>query len=178
MPRRRSRRIVVDTDIARAAGTGVHPTADACRAVLETVRDASHKVVLSPQQNEEWTTHRSRFTGRWLRSMVARRQQVILNPEPDSGLAATIATLPVPEEARDAMLKDAHLLEMALATDRRVLSMDEAAYAHFQEAGAALADCRSIHWANPLRDSDDAVAWLNRGAPADPAKCIGQRPMG
>jgi hypothetical protein len=62
------------------------------------------------------------------------------------------------------MIKDAHLIEAARATDRIVVSLDERARALFREAALEVSELRVVMWANPDNQEEGVVEWLDRGA--------------
>jgi hypothetical protein len=63
------------------------------------------------------------------------------------------------------VLKDCHLVEGALATDRWIASLDEQVRGHLADLAAAVEALRSILWVNPAVAEESAVEWLARGAP-------------
>lgn len=72
--------------------------------------------------------------------------------------------LEVIEAYRRAMQKDRHLLEAALTADETILSLDETDRRRFAEACGDIRSIRNIVWANPDRDADNCLDWLQRGA--------------
>ncbi len=68
------------------------------------------------------------------------------------------------------MLKDAHLIEAALATDSRIASLDETVRGHFSRLAASFAPLRRIMWVNPVTEGEKAVEWLEAGAKAERAR--------
>jgi len=165
-----SRRLVVDTNVARSAGESQHPVSDACRQVMETMFNEQHQVVLSATQFMEWQKHQSGYSKRWLVRMKAKKLWCVLSPEPDSGLAARAKEIPCAEEVRQEILKDLHLLENALATDRVVLSMETNVFRLFATYKKALKVPRAVAWVNPTDDAAACMAWLLAGAAVDSAK--------
>jgi hypothetical protein len=71
----RSKRLVIDTSIARSAGgpDATYPTSKRCRDFLQDVLAFRHRVVMTADIREEWHRHRSRFARAWLVSMYARK---------------------------------------------------------------------------------------------------------
>ena len=63
MRARDSKRLVIDADVAQAAGseTATHPRARHCRDFLDEVLTLSHRVVMTERINNEWKNHQSRF---------------------------------------------------------------------------------------------------------------------
>ncbi|MDJ0367105.1 hypothetical protein QMK33_18295 [Hymenobacter sp. H14-R3] len=167
-----SRRIVVDTNVAKSASASVHPTSDACRAVLETMLAQQHQVVLSPMQYQEWLKHQSGFAKTWLASMLRKKLYVVLRPEPDSGITARVHQLACTGKARYEMLKDVHLLENALATDHAVVSQETNVLALFTTHAQPLQIPRPVAWINPVADKNACVAWLEAGVVVKKVRCI------
>jgi hypothetical protein len=167
-----SRRLVVDTNVSFSAGSSVHPTSNACRRVLETMYAGQHHVVLSATQFMEWQKHQSGYSKRWLVRMKAKKLWHILAPEPDSGLAARAKKIACTEEVRQEILKDLHLLENALATDKVVLSMETNVFHLFSEHKKMLKVPQPVAWVNPTEDIDACVAWIEDGAEVGKARCV------
>jgi hypothetical protein len=167
-----SRRLVVDTNVARSASESEKPVSDACRQVLQTMLSEQHRVVLSATQYWEWQKHQSGFSKNWLRQMVGRKLHVVLSPEPDSGLTERIYTLDCTEKAQAEMLKDVHLLENALASDDVVLSQETNVFGLLCTHAAALRVPRPVAWVNPVDDAPACVAWLKAGAEVGKARCV------
>lgn len=159
-----SRRLVIDACVAAAAGTTDHPVSSACRAVLITALKVCHRVVMTEAIREEWKDHQSQFSARWLSSMVARRKLVVIEP---AACHEARSTIPEMLHARE-LERDLHLVEAALSTDCRILSLDEAARAGFRQLAVAALPIRSLIWANPCIPSEHVLNWLRDGARAEP----------
>lgn len=160
-----SKRLVIDTDVARAAGgeEAVHPTSKNCRDFLLAMRETSHKLVLTPEISEEWKRHQSRFSRGWLVSMFARRRVLQIEPVARLDLRQQVANV-ANESKRQAVLKDFHLIEAALDTDRTVISKDEIVRARLKIACRNVGEIRSIVWVNPDRAEETPIPWLQNGA--------------
>jgi hypothetical protein len=52
------------------------------------------------------------------------------------------------------------LIELALGTDKIIVSLDETAREAFRKASQSVADLRSIFWVNPTLPEDKALEWL------------------
>ena len=75
------------------------------------------------------------------------------------------------------MLKDAHLIEAAVDTDRRVISCDETVRRLYRRVAPRVDDLREIIWVNPTKTADEEpISWLQDGAPTDPQRMLGYRP--
>ena len=167
-----SRRLVVDTNVARSASESQHPISDACRQVMETMLSEQHRVVLSATQYWEWQKHQSGFSKNWLRQMVGRKLHVVLSPEPNSGLTNRIYGLECTNKTQAEMLKDVHLLENALATDDVVLSQETNVFGLFCAHTVALQIPRAVAWVNPADDVAACVGWIKDGAEVGKVRCV------
>ena len=166
------KRLVVNASVARAAG-GKGATASVsvnCTEFLETFQEESpHHVVMTPELSEEWNKHQSNFSARWLKSMIARKRFVYVNPPRNSTLADEIEMTANRERDIEALRKDFHLLQAALATDQIVVSLDETIRGLFKQASQQVGEIRGIIWVNPDRTAEEQpIAWLQNGAPPEP----------
>lgn len=155
MSRKSSRVLVIDACVARAAGETEHPVSSACRACLVAVKDICHRVALSEELRQEWNEHQSRFTRKWQVSMATRHKplQIVKTAELQldySGLS--------PSE-RQAVAKDQHLLEAALAADRVIVTIDDALRDALGRMPKKLRRLKTICWIHPV---DDGVGALER----------------
>jgi predicted nucleic acid-binding protein len=167
-----SRRLVVDTNVARSASESQHPLSDACRQVLETIQAEQHRVVLSATQYMEWQKHQSGFSKKWLLQMISKKLHVLLSPEPNSGLTDRIFKLDCTEKAQKEMLKDVHLLENALATDDAVISQETNVFNLFCTHADELKIPRPVAWVHPVDGAPACVVWVQGGAVVAKARCI------
>lgn len=71
------------------------------------------------------------------------------------------------------LLKDLHLIENAIASDQRVLSMDKRVCFHFSDLCGHIRVLRGIHWVHPLSESYSVRDWLIDGAPDEPLWTLG-----
>jgi hypothetical protein len=164
----KSRRLVLDASLMRAVGVSdaVDAGSQRCHEFLVKVRAIYHRVFLSSAIETEWMKHRSNVASDWIVSMTGIRKMDFFEISADAGLrlriqeAATKTTWPI-------MLKDIHLIEAALSSDRRIISLDENAKRHFATASAKIEELRDIIWVNPKDAKADPVGWLERGAPAE-----------
>jgi hypothetical protein len=165
MPRRISKRLVIDASVAQSSGDAkdVNPTAKRCRDFLLAVREICHQAVMTEAIREEWNRHQSRFARQWRVSMVARRKLCIVNVAPDTVLREKITLVAVRAQDEEAMLKDAHLLEAAIATDQVVISLDETVRVLFVAAALRIGEIGRVLWANPDMIEEACISWLESG---------------
>ena len=168
-----SKRLVIDPSIARAAGRTDHPISKACRVCLESILNICHQAVLTRAITEEWKRHRSNFTFLWLSSMYARKKVARPEVAPDDALRASIRNSGLTEKECAAALKDAHLIEAALISDLRVVSLDETVRAIYRKAAPRVAPLRPVHWANPTKDEEHTIEWLEDGAEVEEVRQLG-----
>jgi hypothetical protein len=136
--------------------------------VLVAIRKDGHRVVWSDAIKKEWKTHASHLAQRWRRAMAERGQTVELgNHAVDERLRLAIRAQAHNSGEEGAMLKDAHLLEAARATDRRVISLEERCARHFARLARAHGVIGDIMWVNPMHGDPDGMAWLKAGAKDD-----------
>jgi hypothetical protein len=71
----RSRLLVIDAPIARAAGDeSMNPASRNCRELLQTVLQVCHRMAFTIKIQEEWNRHQSGFARTWRKAMMARKQ--------------------------------------------------------------------------------------------------------
>ena len=170
MRARDSKRLVIDTDVARASGDedATDPRAIHCRDFLKEVRAQDHRVVMTRKISDEWKRHRSRFAFEWRVSMDARRKIDRINPPEDQTLQDKITTTTSDENEIEVMEKDFHLLQAALATDQTVISLDETVRELFARTSQSVGEIQHIIWVNPDRLEEQPILWLQNGAPPEP----------
>ena len=165
------KRLVVNASVARAAG-GEEATASVsinCTEFFEAFRDeCPHHILMTPELSEEWDAHQSNFAARWLKSMIARKRFDYITPPEDTALSDKIGTTAARERDLEAMQKDFHLLQAALATDQTVISLDETVRRLFKQASQQVSEIRDIVWVNPDRTEEQPILWLQNGAPPEP----------
>jgi hypothetical protein len=174
MAKRKPRRIVIDASVARASGPpdAVHPTGQQCRACLTQVLQICHHVVMTEALRGEWGRHQSRFARGWLLQMYSRRKVAQLDVAEDGALRRQVSESVAHADDTLAMLKDCHLLEAALATDRIVLSLDESARGLFADFSAHHDLAGRVVWVNPTQPNEQSETWLADGARAETARTL------
>ena len=162
--------MVIDADVARAAGseTATHPRAKHCRDFLDEVLTLSHRVVMTERINNEWKNHQSRFARRWRVSMDARKKIDRIAPPEYMEIRDKVTNATSDENEIEALQKDFHLLQAALATDQTITSLDETIRRLFKRASQQVGEIRNIIWVNPDKTAvEHPIAWLQNGAPPE-----------
>lgn len=99
--------------------------------------------------------------------MDARKKVCRVDPPEDEELRNKIEGTATHENEIEAMRKDFHLLDAALATDQSIISLDETVRGCFARATQRVGEIRHIVWVNPDRIEEEPMAWLQNGAPPD-----------
>ena len=173
MPSRQSRRLVIDTSVAKAAGETEHPTSKHCRDFLQAVREICHKIVMTPAIKAEWNRHQSSFARKWRTSMMGRRKVGFVDVTANDELRNKIACAASSDGDREAIKKDIHLIEAAMATDRIVVSLDETARVLFAAVAPSVGELRNVVWINPAQIAQQPIPWLENGAKAERERLLG-----
>ena len=150
----RSRCLVIDASVARAAGPpeSTHPTGALCRDFLMEVRGICHRIAWTQAIKREWDKHESSFARQWRVSMFKLGKMVIAEiAEP--GLEDSVREHCQDTNIAEIVLKDCHLAEAALATDRRIASVDQVR-GHFTTLAAKIDALRPILWVNPANSAE------------------------
>lgn len=134
-----------------------------------------HRIVFSQEALEEWGRHESRFARQWRKEMVARRRVIFLADEAvNEAFREALSQVSLPDRARRALVKDAHLAEAADATDRIIISRDETVRSHFRSVCSDLPLLKEILWANPEIETEEVVTWIRAGARMERMRKLGQ----
>lgn len=169
--------VVIDTSVARACGglDAVHPTSKNCRDFLLAFRAGGNTLAFSEDLRCEWREHKSTFARTWLVSMNARRNVEKLSLAPHVHLRNRIL-LDTPEPAaKREVLKDFHLIEAALETDRVVVSLEKVSLAFFHRAARnRAAELRQVMWRDPCVEPTDVQTWAAEGCAELPQHLLGR----
>jgi hypothetical protein len=125
----------------------------------------------------EWNKYQTRFARGWRTSMVARRKLIFIEVVPHLSLEKRIERTVADRYLAAVIEKDRRLIEAALATEKRLISLDDHVRKHLRDHHSHLAEVRSICWVNPCTPEEQVIAWLESGAPADRSRLLGhERP--
>lgn len=163
--------IVVDASVARAAGRGGGgPPAPDCVAALDAITRAGLGAAMSRELREEWNKHAGLYATQWLKNLVARGR-FRFDPDPKWHMLNVMlsAASDLPGNQPTEVAKDSHLVTLAMATDRRVLSGDRAQASLLGRIVHLVPDLSQLHWVHP---SDMTKLWLETGAPENANLCI------
>jgi hypothetical protein len=178
VPKRHSKRLVIDASIARSSGgeDATYPTSKNCRDFLTATLDICHQIVMTADILEEWNAHQSRFARRWRVSMEARKKVYRLDCEADEALRHKIKQFVPADKHYEAMIKDCHLIEAAILTDKIIVSLDDIARDLFTTITVKVGEFRNLVWVNPDNIEDEQpILWLEQGAKTEKKRQLGFR---
>ena len=171
-----SKLLVIDASIAKACGAphATFPTSKNCRDFLNTVLTICHRMVLTDDIKEEWDKHQSIYAKKWRSSMVAKRKvEYRSEVNCNQTLRDKLDKVAESDKPREAMWKDCHLLEAAIATDKIIISLDEKARTPFDKAAKSIKELHEIMWVNPNKSEENALIWLESGAAKEKQRQLG-----
>ncbi len=157
--------IVIDADIMRSAGTSQHPHSSNARKLLDAVWDAGHRMVQCAPLKQEHDRHQGRYASLWRTKMISKKRWVHWKHEENTDLRRILVeAFPAGSQARDReVLKDAHLLEAAAATDKRIVSKDATARNLFRLACPNLIAHKAILWGDLTGAPAKVIQWVEDG---------------
>jgi hypothetical protein len=151
MRKARIKRLVIDASVARASGTTKHQVSSACRELLELISQKGHLVAFSPDISREWDKHASGFALGWLKLMISRKRREVVSSGSHIAIRVRLDHCQFTPSELAAAIKDFHLIDAALATDRIIFSLDATACALFVQASTKIAELRPIIWTDPSK---------------------------
>ncbi len=92
--------------------------------------------------------------------MVSRKKLVALDLPEMPGLRVAIDDGPASNKDKSAMIKDMLLVEAAIATDERIIALDDRVKALFSEESKRIAELRGLVWINPVTNPAGVKALL------------------
>lgn len=153
-------KVVVDANIARSSGTTVHPVSRACREALDEIKSNNHSFILCETLLQEWKTHQSNYSAKWLASMFARRQVELIAHKNESKLRITSSK--ASDHFKNAALKDSHLIDAAEKSGKFITSSDDRAREAFAAISELQTTTKSIIWLNPVAESGVLIDILRK----------------
>src|SRR4030066_472694 len=177
MTPRVSKRLVIDASVARAAGgeDATLPMSKYCRDFLQATLTICHSAVMTSEIENEWKKHQSKFASRWRRSMEGRKKIFRSDNTGNNELRSKLVSIHVSKADKKVMLKDMHLIEAALITDKIVVSLDEKVRELFDANTVKLGELKNAVWINPCKTDEKPIAWLEAGARNDKHRRLGYR---
>lgn len=107
--------------------------------------------------------------------MHARRKVCRLGTLTNEALRRKLEAASTSKERSEAMLKDFHLVEAAMATDWTVASLDDAVRELLGAASERVGEVRRVTWVNPSKGEEEPILWIENGANADRERQLGPK---
>jgi len=167
--------IVVDADIARSSGNTEHPISIHARKVLEEIKSNGHVCVMCPTLQAEWNKHKSNYATRWYTSMVARRK--IKRGNYISDVKNHIELNVTESKIKNIAIKDAHLIDIALAESGIIISNDNNARVAFCEIGNGYKKIQTIIWLHSVKDSKFTTSFFSKRCFVPEDLCLKKIPL-
>jgi hypothetical protein len=145
-----STRYVVDATVAQAAGSSEARVSRRCREFLMDMYIICHRVVVTKEIVREWDVHRSKFFVMWLSWMKKKNKLADCGDCTLPSLRRALEGLDCEDVERETMLDDLHLVEAALAADRRIVSLDRHARTLFEGVAGGVEGPDRVEWLDPL----------------------------
>jgi hypothetical protein len=176
MKRRGKRLLVIDADVARAAGPSPDPSSDSyrCREFLDKVFSICHRVVVSKEIEKEWNEHQSWLFVNWLNKMeIKKKRKDDPDIQPDPVLRKKVEALGLSSKDEAEILKDLKLIEAALAADCVIVSKNEKDRKKFDAIACQVKELQGITWVNPVNLDENPIGWLKSGARNEKERRLG-----
>lgn len=162
MARRKPRTLVIDADVAGAAGGSDHPTSVNCRGFLNQVYVICHSMAWTDEIQREWIEHQSRIARKWRTVMEHRADKVkYIGDTEDQDLRASIKNVAKGKDLR-VIMKDIHLIEAALMTDNIIISCDDTLRQALSKIKDKVGPLKKLFWINPALEGEKAIEWLKK----------------
>jgi len=157
--------IVVDASIGRSAGGNRAIAAISIIAThcLESIETSRLTIIFTDELWTEWNNNHSSFSWDWLTKMNNTGRVTYLENYKNDGLRNFIGTLM--QNQKKVLEKDTHLIEAALASDRRIISFDRKVLGKLPLLLSVLPDISTLYWCNPVLDENSAIQWLKNECP-------------
>jgi len=164
MSKRNTKSIVIDACIAHSAGGRNSPVSYECSEFLRRIFKICHTFAISDKLKEEWEKHRTPYALRWYNSMHSKDKIEEIGDIKNNVLRDKIINSGLTNDELKTVLKDIHILEAALETDKIVISTDDRVRNLLKGISASIIELRDIIWVNPKHDLNFLLYWLKKGA--------------
>lgn len=162
------KRLVIDANLLFSASGRDDPQAAASSTVLNAVYKLCHRTVVNRALLAEWDQHAKQAALRWRVEMEKRGKVIEIETDPHWLRAGLDDVFPNDGERRE-VSKDLHLLELAEAADRVVLSLEKRAPRLLRREARSRRALSRIVWHDVVADTVATVKWLRGGARRDQA---------
>lgn len=167
MTRKNGKRLVIDANIAHSAGAGEVPASRYSRASLEAVLEGDYVAVFNSSLRTELKDHSSKTFRIWWRSMAAQKRI-----EDKEGIEFAhhldrACTCLEQDRWKEALRKDFHLIQSALASGQTILSNEKNFPMFVAIASRNVRELSALYYANPAVEGEPCILWIREGAKYD-----------
>jgi hypothetical protein len=155
--------VIVDACVARSVKNPPHPDVIHAAKIMAAISASSVAICMTPLLQKEWKKHASRFSTRWLVKLENRGDVYRLSDKRVADFRRAIPQALKAKDERDAVLKDAHLTEVALLHDFSVISMDDKQRGLLARVAEIYELLTKIQWFSPRSDGEICLSWLSTG---------------
>ena len=174
MTRNQTHNMVIDASIARSAGDkNKAPLSTHCREFLETFMQTDKKIIMSKEIFREWKKHESGFSKKWRATMVAKKRMLKIDDVKFEAIRSRVEVFTNDEHIKKAVIKDLHLVEAALNSDKMIASCDNKMRRYLVELSFNCEYVHEIIWVDPSNENEEVIEWLYSGCRKDNFRKIG-----
>jgi hypothetical protein len=170
MTRKNRKRLVIDANIASSAGTSPATVSLYSRRCLETIRIDEHIAVFSSALRLEWRNHASLLAKQWQVAMQQRGRIEDAEGAEFANLTESACACLSGKSKAEALRKDFHLVQSALATDQILLTNETRLPNHLRSSCASVPELLRIFIANPAVEQEECIEWIKAGAKKEPKR--------
>lgn len=144
-------KFIVDADIIRSAGYSEHPVSSTSRTILNEIKDSNSNAVYCSTLMKEWKKHRSTYSTKWIATMMSKKRLLFIASDIEAKVF--LENLENSKE-KNIALKDVHLIDLAIASDKIIFSNDLNAKNAFSNLLDKRHNFKNIYWLSPKKDID------------------------
>jgi len=177
MSRLNSKRLVLDASLALCSNDRkFNPIGDTAgdrnRKCLQAVWDEKHVAVFNRQLQQEWRDHASPFAIAWLRNMIQKNRMVVDEGNDFAPLLQPACDCLPSDGEKEALAKDFHLVQSALATGQMILSNEVRFPRYVARACVGVPKLAELYYGNPQVEGEACRLWIEAGADKEPGRRI------
>lgn len=178
MSRKNCKQLVIDANLTYASGDFKFnpmidlegPSApDRSRQCLQAIFDEGHIAVFGRNLYGEWNRHvkDDSYAREWFKLMQRKSRVLLEDGDSYTSLYAPACACLANDGERDALRKDFHLLQSALATGQLILSREVNLPRIVRRTCGEVKEFASLYYGNPVCEGDDCRRWIKAGAEKD-----------
>ncbi|MGE1234049.1 hypothetical protein ACQJ0G_01300 [Bacillus altitudinis] len=163
--------LIIDTSVVTSASDKKHDdeiesldkkeSPKKCSDFLNKFLQTENKLGLTQDLKTEWLNHQSYYTLKVLSKTKEERRIIKIKDYEDvEGVRQKVNNIK-DKQRIGAILKDIHLLEAAILTDKLIISLDNKARSNFSHFYNCISNLPNVCWINPCDSQENALSWLD-----------------